>query len=308
MTSTTGRSGAASLAPIAAGSPKPMDWKSVGTMSPRAASTGKCRRASISCSPESVTRQASRGSAARRAAKNAAGSAPATAPATSVVALAPIPLAVAGSAAAESGQAGAVVTADGVATVTWQPGAVPVGSTVSLGSDGTIVSLGLAPTATLPWPVDITYAAAPAGQDVGISQDGTIWTPVGTATAPPALPAGFLTGTYTDASGMQHVLTRKAAQFKLFAPGSYGDPRLVSRYAPRLRRVAAIRVQRLRSGAAVVRTRMSVPSQALILPTHRRIMRPGSFPLAIRVRKGVHHVTVTAVDPYGRRGSFTLSF
>jgi hypothetical protein len=200
------------------------------------------------------------------------------------------------------------VTADGAATVTWQPGAVPVGTTVSLGSDGTIVSLGLAPTATLPWAVDIAYAAAPAGQVVGTSQDGKVWTPVGAVTAPPTLPAGFLTGSYVDAGGVQHVLTRKAAQFKLFAPGSYGDPRLVSRYAPRLRRVAPIRVQHLRSGATVVRTRMSVPSQALILPTHRRIMKPGTFPVALRVKKGVHHVTVTATDPYGRRGSFTLSF
>lgn len=241
-------------------------------------------------------------------AKNAAGSAPATAPATTAVALAPIPAAVAGSAAAESGLAGAVVTADGAATVTWQPGAVPIGATVSLGSDGTIVSLGLAPTTTLPWPVDIAYAAAPAGQDIGTSQDGRLWTPVGVVTTPPTLPAGFFTGAYTDASGVQHVLTRKAAQFRLFAPGSWGDPRLVSRYAPRIRRVAPIRVQHLRSGAVVVRTRMSVPSQALILPTHRRLLRPGAFPVAVRVRKGLHRVTIFAVDPYGRRGSFTLSF
>jgi lysozyme len=246
-------------------------------------------------------------------AKNAAGSSPATAAASTVVELAPIPPAVAGSAAAEAGVAGAVVTADGTATVTWQPGAVPVGGTVSLESSptvggGTVVSLGLAPTTTLPWPVDIAYAAAPAGQDVGTSQDGKIWTPVGAVTAPPALPAGFLTGAYADTSGVQHVLTRKAAQFKLFAPGSYGDPRLVSRYAPRLRRVKGISVTRLRSGAAVIRTRMSVPSQATILPTHRRVLKPGEFPVAVRVKQGVHHVTIYAVDPYGRRGSFTLSF
>jgi hypothetical protein len=53
---------------------------------------------------------------------------------------------------------------------------------------------------------------------------------------------------------------------------------------------------------------MSVPSQATILPTHRRVLKPGEFPVAVRVKKGMHHVTIYAVDPYGRRGSFTLSF
>jgi hypothetical protein len=67
-------------------------------------------------------------------------------------------------------------------------------------------------------------------------------------------------------------------------------------------------VKRLRSGAAVVSTRLSVPSQALILPTHRRLLKPGAFPVSVRVKAGVHRVTIVAVDPYGRRGSFTLSF
>jgi hypothetical protein len=96
--------------------------------------------------------------------------------------------------------------------------------------------------------------------------------------------------------------------FRAFAPNAWGDPRLVSRFAPRLRRVAPIRVRRLRSGAAVVSTRLTAPSQVLVLPTHRRLLRPGAFPVAVRVRAGVHRVTITAVDPYGRRGSFTLSF
>jgi hypothetical protein len=104
------------------------------------------------------------------------------------------------------------------------------------------------------------------------------------------------------------VLTRKAAQFRLFVPGSYGDPRLVSRLAPRLQRVAPIRVRRLRSGALVVSTRLSSPSQALIRPSRRRLLKPGSFPVNIRVKANVRSVRFTATDPYGRVGAFRLSF
>src|SRR5205814_934575 len=53
-------------------------------------------------------------------------------PATPVVAAAPVPPAVPGSAVAQAGLAGAVSSPDGTATVTWQPGAVPIGSTVSV--------------------------------------------------------------------------------------------------------------------------------------------------------------------------------
>ena len=53
------------------------------------------------------------------------GAGTATAPTTAVIAAAPVPQAVAGSAAVQPGVAGAVISADGRATVTWQPGAVP---------------------------------------------------------------------------------------------------------------------------------------------------------------------------------------
>jgi GH25 family lysozyme M1 (1,4-beta-N-acetylmuramidase) len=244
-------------------------------------------------------------------ARNTAGSTPSSAVPTAAVAPAPIPPAVVGSLAAQPGAAGAVVTADGAATVAWQPGAVPPGTAVGLTSDGTALGVSLTPGSTLPWPVDIAYAGAPPDQVVGVSTDGRVWSPVGTVTAPPALPAGFLTGAYS-AAGVQHVLTRKAAQFRLFAPNAWGDPRLVSRYAPRLRRAAPVRVTKLRSGVLVVRTRLSSPSQVLVTPGRRRLLRPGAFPVAIRVarhaRGTVVHVHVTAVDPWGRRGGFTLSF
>src|SRR5207249_3792059 len=64
------------------------------------------------------------------------GSTSAPAPTTSAVSAAPIPPAVTGSAVAQATLAGAVVSADGRATGTWQPGAVPIGSTVSLLTSG----------------------------------------------------------------------------------------------------------------------------------------------------------------------------
>jgi GH25 family lysozyme M1 (1,4-beta-N-acetylmuramidase) len=239
-------------------------------------------------------------------ARNGAGSQTSTAPAIAAVAPAPVPAAVPVSLAAAAGLAGAVVTDDAAATVTWQPGAVPVGTSVSLASTPPAVVLGLDPTATLPWPVDLSYASAPAGQVVGYSTDGTVWRPV-TALTSPTLPAGVLEGAYSDGT-LQHVLTRKAGQFKLFVPKAWGDPSRVSKFAPRIQRVAPIHVKRLRNGAFVLSTRLSVPSQALIVPSHRRVLRPGSFPFKVRVAKTSRSVHVTAVDPYGRRGHFTLSF
>jgi hypothetical protein len=67
-------------------------------------------------------------------------------------------------------------------------------------------------------------------------------------------------------------------------------------------------VRTLRNGAHVVSTRLSAPSQVLVLPTRRRLLRPGVFPVTVRVRAGVHRATITAIDPYGRRSRFTVSF
>jgi GH25 family lysozyme M1 (1,4-beta-N-acetylmuramidase) len=235
-------------------------------------------------------------------ATNTVGSQAATSSPTTPVTPAPVPAATAGSAAAVAGQAGAVVTADGAATVTWQPGSVPTGTVIALTPTPYLTLALTPPVQTLPWPVEIQYAAPPVGQVLGFSTDGKVWSPVTQLTSD-ALPAGVLVGFSTD-----HLLTRRTGMFRAFAPNAWGDPRLVSRFAPRLRRVAPIRVRRLRSGAAVVSTRLTAPSQVLVLPTHRRLLRPGAFPVAVRVRAGVHRVTITAVDPYGRRGSFTLSF
>jgi len=235
-------------------------------------------------------------------ATNTVGSQSASSPPSAVVVEAPVPPATPESAAAQAGAAGAVVTTDAAATVTWQPGAVPVGTVVALASTPRL-ALTLTPDARLlPWPVKIVYATPPAGEVVGFSTDGRIWAPVAELESD-ALPAGLPLGLYGD-----HLLTRRAGMFRTFTPDAWGDPRKVSRFAPRLRRVAPIKVKRLRSGAAVVSTRLSAPSQVLVLPGRRRLLQPGTFPVRIRVRKGVHRLTVTALDPYGRRGRFTLSF
>jgi GH25 family lysozyme M1 (1,4-beta-N-acetylmuramidase) len=241
------------------------------------------------------------------AARNSAGSTTATAPVGAAVAAAAVPPAVPGSLAAVAGVAGAVAAEDGSATVTWQPGAVPLATTVSLASAPPVLTLALDPAVkTLPWPVDIAYPSAPAGQVVGFSTDGRIWRPV-TALTSPTLPAGVVEGAWNDGTA-QHVLTRKAGQFRLFVTMAWGDPTRISRFAPRIRRVAPVHVRRLRSGAFVVSTRLSVPSQALIVPSKRRVLRPGAFPFKVRVAKTSRSVRVTALDPYGRRGHFTLSF
>jgi GH25 family lysozyme M1 (1,4-beta-N-acetylmuramidase) len=238
-------------------------------------------------------------------ATNAVGSQPATSAPTAVVAAAPVPAPAQASAAAQAGQAGAVVTTDGSATVTWQPGAVPAGTVVGLTSTTTRLALTLTPPLKqLPWPVDLTYATPPTPQQVlGWSADGRLWSAVAPLTSSAALPTGLLAGTFEG-----HVLTRKPGLYRLFVANAWGDPSKVSRFAPRLRRVAPIRVRRLKSGALIVSTRLSAPSQVLVLPTRRRLLRPGIFPVSVRARAGTHRLTITAIDPYGRRGRFALSF
>ncbi len=206
------------------------------------------------------------------------GSQSATAPTSAAVAAAPVPAAVAGSLVVQPGLAGAVVTGDGRATVTWQPGALPVGTTVSLqAADGapalprTGLLLTLAPAQkTLPWPVDVAYAAAPAGQIVGFSTNGKVWLPVGTLTAR-TLPAGLSQGVYLDGSAL-HVLTRQAGRIALFRPGRWGDPRHISARAPVIRPLTTLRRTRLRDGSILLVTRLSTSSQAhlygSVLRTH----------------------------------------
>lgn len=256
----------------------------------------------------------------------------ATAPPTATVAAAPVPPAVAGSLVAPAGAAGAVATGDARATVTWQPGAVPAGTTVRLAEAdaapalrGTGVALTLEPAQRgLPWPVDVAYAAAPSDQVIAFSADGRVWLPVAPLPSP-ALPGTLRQGAYLD-GGVLHVLTRDAGRIALFRPGRWGDPRRISPRAPVLRRLTA-KATRQRDGSVLLLARLSTSSQAHlyasasapILSSGSRVaggsarqalvLRSGAFPLRLRLktRGRLVRVRLTAVDPWGRRGAFTLS-
>jgi hypothetical protein len=247
------------------------------------------------------------------------GSTSATAATTPAVAAAPVPAAVPGSAVAQPGLAGAVVSVDGRATVTWQPGAVPFGSTVSLTTSGQALVLAVSPVVPqLPWPVDVVFAGAASALVVGYSGDGKVWRPAAPLNTT-LLPEGQVAGTYVDASGLLHTLLRSAQQLRLFVPGTWGDPTLVSPDLPTPRLVSRLMVTRLHDGSVRVSARAVVPSQARILvnviartPLKRtQLLRPGTF--AINVRLHLPHgraarLKIAATDPYGRQGTLVLTF
>jgi hypothetical protein len=249
--------------------------------------------------------------------KGGATSAPATT--TGAVAPAPVPAAVPGSAVAQPGLAGAVVSADASATVTWQPGAVPFGSTVSLTTSGQAVVLSVSPALPqLPWPVDVVFAGTASASVIGYSSDGKVWRPAASLTTS-VLPEGQTVGTYVDANGVLHTLLRAAQQLRLFVLGSWGDPTLVSADLPTPRLVSRLLVTRLHDGSVRVTGRALVPSQARVLvnvtartPIKRtQLLRPGA--IAINVRLHLPHgrsarLKIAATDPYGRLGTLVLTF
>jgi hypothetical protein len=281
-------------------------------------------------------------------ATGAGGSQSATAPTSAVVIPAPVPAAVPGSLAAQPGLAGAVVTTDARATATWQPGVVPTGTTLALTPEdtlpsiaGTGLSLTLDPAspAPLPWPVDIAYAAAPPGQVVGFSTDGKVWTAVAALTSP-ALAGDLAQGVYTQGTTL-HILTRVAGHFALFRAGRWGDPQRVSPTAPVIRRQTDLKVTHQADGSLLLVTRLSTSSQthlyASIVTGHTSILKTGSrlgiplgggssrtaqvlllnsggFPVRLRLSaRGLPHralvqIRLKALDPWGRTGTFTLSF
>jgi hypothetical protein len=270
-------------------------------------------------------------------ATGAGGSQPATAAPTVQVVPAPVPAAVPGSLAAAAGVAGAVVTSDARATVTWQPGAVPVGTVVSLtpasvaaAVRASAVALDFSPAQTmLPWPVDIAYAAASPSDVAGFSRDGKTWLPIPALTAP-VLTGTLLEGTYVTGS-VVHVLTREPGRIAFFHAGRWGDPRRISAHAPVLRRLTPLRVVRRRDGTLLVTTRFSTSSQAHLYAapltarttilahgsrlaggTSRQalVLRSGGFPIRWRIatHASVVRIRLGATDPWGRRGGFTISF
>jgi GH25 family lysozyme M1 (1,4-beta-N-acetylmuramidase) len=252
------------------------------------------------------------------------GSQAATAPPSAVVGPAPVPAAVPGSLAAQPGQAGAVATLDGRATVTWQPGAVPDGATVSLVTGerapalpGTGVVLGVSDATALPWPIDVAYATMPpAGAVIGYSLDNAVWRPAQTL-AGPTLPAGDVAGVWNDGTTL-HVLVNRPMRIAAFAAGRWGDPSLVAAGIPTVYRNGPLTAKRLRDGTVVVRARVSVASQAHLfvglaggVTRESLVLHPGSIPITLRLhlKRGVAvRLRVAAVDPYKRRAVLLLPF
>lgn len=259
-------------------------------------------------------------------ATSAGGSQTATTPATGLVAAAPVPTPVPGALAAASGEAGAVVTTDGRAQVTWQPGAVPDGSTVTLlpgerspALKGTGVVVGVSDISTLlPWPIDLTYAnPLPDGSVLAYTVDNTVWHALAVL-ASPALPAGSIAGTYNDGTTL-HVILSQPMRIAAFAAGHWGDPSLVAEELPTVYRNGPLTVKRLSDGSLIVRTRVTVASQAHLfvglaagVTKESLLLRPGSVPIVVRIRHlkaGVTaHLRVAAVDPFKRRAALLIAF
>ena len=171
------------------------------------------------------------------------GAASATASTTGVVVAAPLPPVSIGTQTVRRGIAGNLQTDDGRATVTWQPGAVPVGKTVSLtdfsGSlsvPGSEVSLSVPGLSSkgFRWPLDLMYAQAqPTRTVLGYSTDRKVYHSV-PSLQPAQLPTGTAVGWYVDPNNLTHVLTRTPFEVSLFKQGAWGDPTYTSPNGPAL--------------------------------------------------------------------------
>ncbi len=200
------------------------------------------------------------------------GATSATTSATGVVVAAPLPPVSVGTQTVRRGIAGNLQTDDGRATVTWQPGAVPVGKTVSLTTfEGTLALPGSEVSLSVPgltskgfrWPLDLTYAQPqPARTVLGYSTDGKVYHSV-PSLEPAQLPAGTAVGWYVDPNNLTHVLTRTPFQISLFKQGAWGDPTYSSANGPALATQTKFQTMRHPAdGSLLLLTRLAVHSQA----------------------------------------------
>jgi GH25 family lysozyme M1 (1,4-beta-N-acetylmuramidase) len=263
------------------------------------------------------------------------GSTSATAAASGVVVAAPLPPASIGSQTVRRGIAGNVQTDDGRASVTWQPGAVPVGKTVSLTPfsgaltvPGTEVSLSVPGLSSkgFPWPLDLSYAQPqPSRTVLGYSTDGKVFHSV-PLLQPVQLPPGTAVGWYVDSSNLLHVLTRTPFEVALFKQGAWGDPTYTSPNGPAL--APQTKFQALPHPADrsfLLLTRLAVHSQARLSasvtgPGHRTVailgkgsrfgarLEPGTFPLvqAYRRKPGAMQVRLRLNARGLQPGSYSL--
>lgn len=268
-------------------------------------------------------------------ATGAGGATSVTASATGVVAPAPLPPVSTGSQTVRRGIAGNIQTEDGRATVTWQPGSVPVGLTVSLNTfEGTLTVPGSEVSLEVPglpakgfrWPLDLAYAHRQPNRTVlGYSTDGRVYHSV-----PPSQPGQPETGTvvssYVDSNKLTHVLTRTPLQVALFKKGAWGDPTYTSPAGPALATQIPLQVLPHPADHSILLvTRLSSRSQAQISATvtgpGRRIvpilgkgsrlgsrLKPGNFRVAQtqRFRPGVMTVRLRLNARGWRAGSHSL--
>ena len=199
------------------------------------------------------------------------GATSATAGPTEIVVAAPLPPVSIGTQTVSRGIAGNVQTDDGRASVTWQPGAVPVGRTVSLTAfTGTLTVAGSEVSLSVPglskgfrWPLDLTYAQQQPNRTVlGYSTDGRVYHAM-PALQPAQLPPGTAVGWYVDSNNLTHVLTRTPFQVALFKQGAWGDPTFTSPTGPALRMQTGFRaVPHPADHSLLLITRLAVHSQA----------------------------------------------
>jgi GH25 family lysozyme M1 (1,4-beta-N-acetylmuramidase) len=207
---------------------------------------------------------------------------------TGVVVAAPLPPVSIGSQVVLHGIAGNIQTDDGRATVTWQPGAVPVGKTVSLGTfTGTLSIPGSEVSLSVPglsskgfkWPLDLMYAQPQPNRTVlGYSTDGKVFHPIPALPAA-LLPSGTAVGSDVDSTNLTHVLTRTPFQIALFKRGAWGDPRYTSPNGPTLRKQRPLEVLPHSADRTILLlTRLALPAQAQLTAA---VTGPGRRAVAI---------------------------
>jgi len=203
--------------------------------------------------------------------------------------------------------------------VTWQPGAVPVGKTVSLTTfSGALAVPGSEVSLSVPalsskgfrWPLDVMYAQPqPSRTVLGYSTDGRVFHTV-PPLQPAQLPPGTAVGWYADSGNLAHVLTRTPFQLSLFKQGGWGDPTYTSARGPALTTTSKFRtLSHPADRTLLLLARIGVQSQArmsasvtgphgtraLILGKGSRfgaLLKAGTFPFvqAYRRKPGVVQV------------------
>ena len=131
---------------------------------------------------------------------------------------------------------------------------------------GTSVRLSFGADAPLPWPIDVQYPGAPADAVPGILPLQGVWQPLA-ALPTPILPPAQQAGTYRDAAGTLHLLTRTAGRIALFAAGKWGDPRYATALKPRVALVNSVTTAKTADGSIVVYGRVTLDTQAHLYVT-----------------------------------------